>query len=86
MDNPGPTILQVMQDKRLLGGEFSGRSWKAWRTFLAAVYGHRIHGKALELYRESTGREKPPTRQCREVFCVAGRRAGKSMISALISQ
>jgi len=38
-----------------------------------------------DIYRRCTGRTSPPTVPCREVWTIAGRRAGKSRISAFVT-
>jgi hypothetical protein len=80
-----PTILQVMDDPELFGGWFKGTSWDSWRAFLAALFGLPMTPTQLDLYRRYTGRTTAPTKQFREARLLCGRRAGKSLIAALIS-
>jgi hypothetical protein len=78
------TILEALDDKRLLKGLF-GPSWQPWRAFLAAVYGLGLTDDELALYRACTGRQTPPTAQVKEAWVIAGRRAGKSRIASLLA-
>jgi len=84
------TILQVMDDRQLFAKTFMrgllGRdSWKAWRAFLAALFGLPLDAAALEIYRKHTGRTDAPAEAFSEAYVIAGRRAGKSIISALVA-
>jgi len=78
-------VLDAMRDPTLFGREFSAESWAAWRTFLAALFGHPLEGEALELYQRCTGRQAPPAAPAREGWVIAGRRGGKSRIAALVA-
>ncbi len=79
------SILDALGDAALFQRQFKGGSWKAWKTFLAALFGERIEGAALELYRKHTGRMSPPDRPAREAWVIAGRRGGKSRVAALVA-
>jgi hypothetical protein len=90
---PATTIIQAMRSQRAfrpffgpLASKQKRESWHSWEVFLAAVYGLPIApGPDLELFRKCTGLEAPPTEQVREIFCVSGRRSGKSRIAALLA-
>ncbi len=82
-------IVQALQDRSLLGRVFPDLdSWSAWVVFLRSLFALPIPAGELEahtaLYREHTGREELPTGPAREGWVVAGRRAGKSRIAALV--
>jgi hypothetical protein len=79
------TILQAMRDPNLFGRWFSGPSWDRWRVFLAALFGLKMNAAQLSVYRAHTGRQAAPDKPCREAWCVAGRRAGKSRVAALVA-
>lgn len=80
-----PTILELMEAPDWLGPWFQGGSWKGWEAFLAALFGLPMDEAAAALYRQHTGRETAPTQPTREGWVVAGVRAGKSRIAALIA-
>jgi len=84
------TILQTMTDKQLFGKTFKrgllgGDSWKAWKVFFAALFGLPMDGAALEIFRRHTGCQAAPATAFNEAYVVAGRRAGKSIVSALVA-
>lgn len=58
--------------------------WTAWKAFLKAAYALPMDAQELAIYRECTGRKKPPEKPARQVWCPTGRRARKSAIAALI--
>ena len=78
-------LLQAMADPNLFGRQFSGPSWAPWRAFIATLFGLPVPLDQLELARECTGLSEAPTSPVREAWIVAGRRAGKSRIFALIA-
>ena len=79
------TLLDAMQDKALFGPWFQGKSWAAWKAFLAALFGLPVHKATLEIYRQHTGRTSAPDSPVREAWLVVGRRGGKSLVSALVA-
>jgi hypothetical protein len=77
------TLLNAMQDPKLFEPWFKEQStWRAWRTVIRALFGLPIAD--LKLYQKLTGRTVAPSKQAREAWIVAGRRAGKSFVGALI--
>ena len=80
------TVLEAMRRPELFGAFFGDAgSWTAWRAFLAALFGLPMDESELAIYRQHTGREKAPDAPAREGWVVAGRRAGKSLIAALVA-
>jgi hypothetical protein len=82
---PTITILDAMDDPKLFGPWFRGPSWDAWRAFLAALFALPMTDALFEIYRECTNRTAIPSEPFREVRLLCGRRAGKSLIAALIA-
>jgi hypothetical protein len=79
------TILDALDDAAIFGPSFAGGTWDAWSAFLAACFGLPLSPTQRETFRACTGRDAAPTAPCREAWCVAGRRGGKSRVSALIA-
>ncbi len=77
------SILRLMD--RLLADQFGGESWSRWRAILKATFGESMSKADLETFEELTGRKTAPDKPVRELWCVCGRRSGKSMISALVA-
>ena len=80
-------IRQALRSPRVFKSAYGDlETWKAWGVFLSAIYGLPIkEGAELELFRRATGLETPPAGPVREVFCVSGRRSGKSRTAALLA-
>lgn len=77
-----------MKDRHLFGAidQFRDlRSWARWQVFLKALFALPMQDDELAVYREHTGRERPPTTMPAEVFVAAGRRSGKTFVAALIA-
>jgi hypothetical protein len=84
------SIIDAMNSKTLFAPWFKPGilrqrdSWGPWKTFLKALFGLPMTAEELETFRRFTGHRRAPTTQFTEAFIVAGRRAGKSRISAMI--
>src|ERR1700722_891187 len=79
------SILDAMNDPRLFGPWFRGSSWDAWRAFLAALFGLPMTPEMVETFRRHIGRSDLTGRAFREAWLCCGRRAGKSLIAALLA-
>jgi hypothetical protein len=83
---PTITILDTMTDRALFGRWFQGESWKAWKAFLAALFGLPFDDQDdAALFSKHTGRTVAPTAPAREAWVIVGRRGGKSRIAALVA-
>lgn len=69
---------------RLFDQLFPSPSWAAWRVWLCAVFALPMTEPEAEIYRRCTARQSLPTKICREVWNVVGRRAGKSRVAAFL--
>jgi hypothetical protein len=82
------TIIDAIADPRLFGAceAFRGGlgSWRAWLTFLRAVYGLPMDADDLGLFERHTGRQTPRPGGYVEAVAVVGRQSGKSQIAAAI--
>jgi hypothetical protein len=74
------TIIDVIADKfpRFMGDSFAG-----WRAILQAAFALPVDD--AELIERLTKRTKLPTKQVAELYLIAGRRGGKSLVTALIA-
>ena len=79
-------ILAALDDPKIFAPVFRDpETWKAWRSFLAALFALPMSDDQLATYRECTGRAEPPTSPVQEAWLVVGRRGGKSFALALIA-
>jgi hypothetical protein len=80
------TILDAIRDPALFGPWFRNpATWRAAFALLAALFALPMDADALALYQRHTGRVVPPIAPAIEAWVIAGRRAGKSFISALVA-
>ena len=78
-------LLEAIDDPQLFAPWFRDPStWRAWRAFLAALFGLPMTEEELEVYRTCTGRTEPPAGPFDEAWLICGRRGGKSFAMALI--
>jgi hypothetical protein len=82
---PEMTLSEALRDPNLFARYFRGKTWAAWRVFLAALFAEATDAAGLELYRACTGRTAWPTKPFTEAALIVGRRGGKSRILALIA-
>jgi terminase large subunit-like protein len=78
-------ILQAINDSKVFGAFFKGRTWEPWKCFLAALFALPLTPEQLAIYRKHTGRTTPPAQPLHEAWLVIGRRGGKSFILAVIA-
>jgi hypothetical protein len=79
------TLLECLRDPNLFARFFKGKSWLAWRVFLAALFAEAPRDGDLVVYRECTGRTAWPALAFSEAALIVGRRGGKSRILALVA-
>jgi hypothetical protein len=77
-------IVQAMDHPGLFRQWFDGASWDGWRTILKAAFGLPMSEREREFFRTVAERD-PPKSRVRELWIVAGRRAGKDSIASLIA-
>jgi len=59
-------------------------TWAIWIIVLKAIFGLPMDDAEFEIFKKLTGREERPGSQFKTVWVLAGRRSGKSFISAII--
>jgi len=80
------SILAALDDPELLGGIVrKPETFRAWRAFLASLFGLPMSDDEEEIFRECTGRVTAPTVAFAVAWLVIGRRGGKSFVLALIA-
>jgi hypothetical protein len=78
------TLLDACADANLFAPWFKDRaSWSAWFSFIAALFALPLTTGQLDMFKQCTGRDVPPTALATEAWLVCGRRAGKSFMLAL---
>jgi hypothetical protein len=81
---PFATMRRALSDGNLLGKALGGDSWLAWRILLIAAMGEALTDEERPIFAKLTGREREPRERVAELWCVIGRRAGKSRAVAAL--
>ncbi len=81
-----PDIDQALVDPRFLGaGLGDPASWSMWRMVMKAAFGIESNRDEARAFAAVAGDRAPPTKRVRELWCIIGRRAGKSRMAAAIA-
>jgi len=78
------TASAAISDPNLLGAAFVGNSWATWRAVLRAAEGLKLTKGQDTAFRVVADRA-PPQRRVRELWVIAGRRAGKDSVASAIA-
>lgn len=82
------TIVDVLRDRRLLGGLPCFRdlsTYVAWLTFIRAVEGLPLNDDELKIFHRHTGRQQPRAGGYPEAVAIVGVQSGKSRIAAALA-
>jgi hypothetical protein len=84
-DHVVPNIIETMDDEKLFGPWFAGKSWDSWRCALKASTGLPLSGSERQLFQQIAGDRNPPKRPVREAWFAVGRRGGKDSATSLLA-
>ena len=78
-------IATAIADSNLLGGSFPKvETWETWLAVLKAAFGQPLNRKERQAF-ASVSRRSSPARRVRELWCLIGRRGGKSRVAAALA-
>ena len=81
--NASISIDQALTDPMLLGAALGDRtSWSHWISILRAAFALPMTNKDCAAFREVAGDRVPPNKRVDELWCVIGRRSGKTRMAA----
>lgn len=79
-------IVTALQDRATLGAALGDpASWATWFVVLRAAFALGLNRQERRRFARVAGGRKPPVRQVRELWCIVGRRAGKSRMAAAVA-
>jgi Terminase large subunit, ATPase domain len=79
-------IARAFCDKRLFAAALGDLdTWQVWLTVLCAAFALPLSAEQLQIFTNISGGRSPPTKAVRELWCVCGRRSGKSRTAALLA-
>ena len=80
------TIDAALASPKLLGAGLGDiATWRTWLVVLKAAFGRPLDDGELEVFRVVAGDRSPPEHRVRELWCVAGRRSGKSRMAGAVA-
>lgn len=81
---PARDVIAAMENPRLFEPWFRGPTWDGWRAVLKGAFALAMNDQELAFFRQVAERD-PPHKRVRELWIVAGRRAGKDSVASLIA-
>jgi hypothetical protein len=79
-------IDQALADAKLLGAALGHtQTWQTWRVVLKAAFGLELNREQARAFASVAGSRQPPAERVRELWCIVGRRGGKSKMAAAIA-
>jgi len=80
-------IIQAFEDPKLIGSYIKEKdnSFFNWKIFLKSVYGLPMNQKEVNIYKKFTGRTKPPKKPAESIYCISGRKSGKTLITSCLA-
>src|SRR5262249_11136861 len=80
------TIDRVLTDPKLLAAALDDIApWWVWVCALKAAFGLELNTEERAVFNTIAGGRNPPTSRGRELWCVIGRRGGKSRMAAALA-
>ena len=79
-------IIKAIKSEKLLRPAFRDlETWKCWFVLLKAFFGLPLTEAEKPIYFQCTGRIYQPGGPFTELWCISGRRSGKSFMAAVIA-
>jgi hypothetical protein len=78
-------MRKALANPDIFGHVFCGESWNAWRALLIAAMGEKLTPKERVTFQQLTGRDIEPGTCADELWCVIGRRGGKTRAVAILA-
>jgi hypothetical protein len=82
---PLVSMRHALGDPDLFGKVLAGPTWDAWRVMLIAAMGEALTEDERSTFTNLTGRAVEPLHRIDELWCVIGRRGGKTRAAALLA-
>jgi hypothetical protein len=83
---PRISLTKALLDPHLFGGVFAKPSFWTWRVVAKLIDGEALtEEREVELFKTCTGRSKLPDGPVKQMFILAGRRAGKDRFMSAVA-
>lgn len=84
--NKPSSIVEAITSPSFFGPAFKkSETWRRWLVLFKAIYALPLDDEEMEIFRTCTGRQTVLQNGYREVYCVAGRRSGKTRMGAALA-
>jgi hypothetical protein len=83
MTQSAMSIDEALTDPHLLGAALESdiAPWQTWRVALKGAFGLPLNDQERAIFSAIAGGRNPPARRVRELWCIVGRKGGKSKIA-----
>ncbi len=79
-------IDEALRDRWLLGAALGDSApWHTWLAVLRAAFGLQLDDQEQQIFATVAGNRGLPRQRVRELWCVVGRRGGKSRMAAALA-
>lgn len=79
------SIADALSDPRLLGAALDDLdTWHVWMVVLRAAFGLGLNRAERRLFSKIAGSRQPPEQRVEQLWCLIGRRSGKTRVAAAI--
>lgn len=80
-------IIDAFDDQRLIGGYIQEQddSFFNWKVFFKSIYAIPMSRKEKAIYRKFTERQRYPKKPIESVYCISGRKSGKSLMASCLA-
>jgi hypothetical protein len=82
---PDLNVVDALNDPALFAPFFTGDSWTGWHTILKAAFALPMTDGETAFFQSVAGDRLAPTDVVRELWLIAGRRAGKDSIASAVA-
>jgi hypothetical protein len=80
------SLDKAMADVNLLGAGLGAiGTWGQWRSVLKGAFGISLNLEEARQFEAVAGSRRPPAQKVRELWCILGRRSGKSRVAAALA-
>ena len=79
------SMRDALEHPHIFGGVFAGESWNTWRILLIAAMGEELTAGESLIFTSLTGRIYVPGVRVDELWCIVGRRGGKTRAIAILA-
>ena len=80
------SIDAALRDRNLLSAALDDFvTWRTWLVMLRAAFGLPLDNEERQVFAQVAGNRAPPGRRVRELWCIVGRRGGKSRMAAALA-